>query len=144
MRLIAMTLALFLAASATQGAQSEAVQRCIAQLEADQARIERDFVRERPSRADKVAFDQWATRLHATLEAAGRAAEACERASQPALTPERRAALEACIANVSRKSEALDRQYAGRNLTFEEQTALRAARQELLDQRIACDLASRR
>lgn len=144
MRLPAVTLALLFAAGAAHGQQSKAVQRCADQLQADQTRIQREFVRERPSQADKAAFENWAIRFHAALNAAGRAAEACERASQPALTPERRATLEACIANVSVKSEALERQYAGRNLSFEEQTALRTARLELHDQRIACDLASRR
>lgn len=139
-----LTLSLLLAAASTHGAEPKAAQRCVAQLQAEQARIERDFTRDRPPQTDKVAFERWARNLHAALNAAGKAAESCERQSQPALTPERRSTLEACIFRVSAKSEELNRRYAGRNLSRDEQSKLRAEQLELHDQRIACDLASKR
>lgn len=139
-----MTLSFLLAAGAAQGAESAAAQRCIAQLQAEQSRIEQEFRRTRPPETDRVAFERWSKNLHAALDAAGRAAEACERRSQPALTPERLATLEACIARVAAQSAALERRYAGRTLSREEQSQLRAEQLALHEQRIACDLASRR
>lgn len=139
-----MTLSFLLAAGAVHGAESAAVQRCIDQFQAEQSRIEQAFRRTRPPESDRVAFERWANNLHAAIDAAGRAAEACERRSQPALTPERLAALEACIARVAAQSEALERRYAGRTLSREEQSQLRAEQLALHEQRIACDLASRK
>lgn len=144
MQLILLMLSLFLVGGAVHGAETTAVQRCAAQLQAEQARIERDFVRERPPASDKLAYERWAKNLHAALNAAGRAAESCERQSLPALTPERPSALEACISRVASKSEEVDRRYGGRSLSREDQAKMRAVHQELHDQRIACDLASRR
>jgi len=144
MQFILLTLSLLLAAGVMHGAEPKAAQRCIAQLQAEQARIDRDFNRDRPPEADKVAFERWARNLQVALSAAGRAAESCERQSQPALTSERRSALEACISQVSAKSEEVNRRYAGRTLSRDEQSKLRAEQLELHDQRIACDLASRR
>jgi hypothetical protein len=144
MQLILLTLSLLFAAGATNGAEPKPAQRCIAQLQAEQARIERDFTRDRPSESDKVAFDRWTRNLHAALNAAGKAAESCERQSQPALTPERRSTLEACVSRVSAKSEEVNRRFAGRTLSRDEQSKLRAEQVELHEHRIACDLASRR
>lgn len=144
MHLTILTLLLLLAAGTTHGAEPTAVQRCAAQLQAEQARIERDFTRDRPPQSDKVAFERWSRNLHAALNAAGKAAESCERQSHPALTPERRTTLEACISRVSAKSEEVNRRFAGRTLSRDEQARLRAEQLELHDQRIACDLASRR
>ncbi|WP_305717471.1 hypothetical protein [Hydrogenophaga sp.] len=144
MRRILMTLSCLLAAGAAHGAESAAVQRCIDQFQAEQNRIEREFRRTRPPETDRAAFERWANNLHAALNAAGRAAEACERRSQPALTPERLTTLEACMAQVAAQSEALERRYAGRTLSREEQSQLRAEQLALHERRIACDLASRR
>jgi hypothetical protein len=144
MRLILLPLLLSLAAGPAHSAEPKPGSRCAAQLQAEQARIERDFARERPARTDKEAFDRWARNMHVALEAAGRAAESCERQSQPALTPDRRSALETCISRVAAKTEELNRRYAGRTLSREEQSKQRAELLELHDQRIACDLASRR
>lgn len=137
-------LALLVAAAGTAQGAEPAVQRCAAQLQAEQARIERDFSRERPPESDRVAFERWAKNMHAALNAAGRSAESCERQSQPAMTPERRSTLETCIARVSAKSDEVNRRYSGRTLSREEQAQLRAAQLDLHEQRIACDLASRK
>lgn len=140
-----LSLALLVAAAGTaQGAEPLAVQRCAAQLQSEQARIERDFARERPPESDRVAFERWSKNMHAALNAAGRSAEACERQSQPAMTPERRSTLETCISRVTTKSDEVNRRYSGRTLSREEQAQLRAAQLDLHEQRIACDLASRK
>ena len=144
MPLTLLLLLLLLATGLTQAAEPKAAQRCAVQLQAEQARIERDFTRERPPEADKTAMERWAKNLQAALNAAGRAAESCERQSQPVLPPERRSALETCIARVSAKSEEVSRRYSGRTLSREEQAKQRAEQQDLHDQRIACDLASKR
>lgn len=133
-----------LAAGTAQSAEAQAAQRCAAQLQFEQARIERDFSRERPPQSDRVAFERWSKNMHAALNAAGRSAEDCERQSQPALAPDRRSTLEACIARVTAKSDEVSRRYAGRTLSREEQSQVRAAQLDLHEQRIACDLASRR
>ncbi|MBA4343345.1 MAG: hypothetical protein C0423_14510 [Methylibium sp.] len=133
-----------LAAGTAQGAETQAVQRCAAQLQSEQARIEQAFARERPPESDKVAFQRWARNLHAALNAAGRSAESCERQSQPAMATDRRSALEACISRVTAKSDEVNRRYAGRTLSREEQAQLRAAQLDLHEQRITCDVASRR
>ena len=103
-----------------------------------------ELARRRPPEADKTAMERWAKNLQAALNAAGRAAESCERQSQPVLPPERRSALETCIARVSAKSEEVSRRYSRRTLSREEQAKQRAEQQDLHDQRIACDLASKR
>lgn len=149
MNIIPLALPLFLAllvaaAGTAQGAEPPAVKRCAAQLQSEQARIERDFSRERPPESDRVAFERWARNMHAALNAAGRSAESCERQSQPAMTPERRSTLETCISRVSAKSDEVNRRYSGRTLSREEQAQLRAAQLDLHEQRIACDLASRK
>lgn len=129
---------------AAHGAETAAVQRCAAQLQAEQTRIERDFSRDRPPASDKAAYDRWAQNFHAALNAAGRAAESCERQSQPVMTPDRRAALDACLSKAASQLAQVDRQYAGRTPSLEDQAKMRAEYQALHEQRIACDLASRR
>jgi hypothetical protein len=138
-----MLLALLVAGTA-HAAEPRAAQRCAAQLQAEQARIEREFARDRPAASDKAANDRWAKNLQVALHAAGRTAESCERQSQPAMTQDRRAVLEACISQVDKKLQEVDRRYAGRTLSREEQGGLREEHRALQDQRIACDLASRK
>jgi hypothetical protein len=138
-----MLLALLVAGTA-HAAEPKATQRCVVQLQAEQARIERDFARDRPPASDKAASERWAKNLHVALLAAGRTAESCERQGQPALTQDRRTALDACISRVANKLQEVDRRYAGQTLSREEQGRLRAEQQALHEQRIACDLASRK
>lgn len=139
-----LTLLALLGTGAAHAADPHAAQRCLSQLQTDQSRIQRDFVRERPPASDKAAYDRWASSFHAALNAAGKAAEECERKARPALTPERRTTLDTCISQVAGKSQDIDRRYAGRTLSREEQAKMREEYQALHDQRIACDLASRR
>jgi Tfp pilus assembly protein PilV len=137
-------LALLLMAGSAHGAELSAEQRCAVQLQAEQMRIERDFARDRPPAGDKVAHERWAKNLHVALNAAGRAAETCERQSKPPMPPERRATLDDCIQRVAAKTEEVSRRYGGRTQSNEEQARQRAELQALHEQRIACDLASRK
>lgn len=135
---------LLLAVALVQSAEVQARPRCAAQLQAEQLRIERDFARDRPPNSDKVAFERWANNMHAALNAAGKQAEACERESTPSLTPDRRKTLETCLAGNSAKTDEVLRKYSGPRPMREEQAKQRAELEELHQQRIACDLASRK
>ncbi|MEQ1742892.1 MAG: hypothetical protein ABL869_10415 [Candidatus Nitrotoga sp.] len=135
---------LLLALLVVQSSEVHANQRCEAQLQAEISRIERDFVRDRPPKSDKVAFDRWANNMHAALNAAGKQAEACERESTPSLTPDRRKTLDNCLARNSAKTDEVLRRYSSLKPTREEQAKQRAELEELHQQRVACDLASRK
>ena len=135
---------LLFAVALAQSSGAYANQRCAAQLQAEQLRIERDFARDRPPKSDKVAFDRWANNMHAALNAAGKQAEACERESTPSLTPDRRKTLENCLARNSAKTDEVLRKYSSPKPTREEQAKQRGELEELQRQRIACDLASRK
>ena len=135
---------LLLSLALLQFSEAHANQRCASQLQAEQARIERDFARDRPPKSDKVASERWANNMHAALNAAGKQAEACERQSTPALTPDRRKTLDDCLARNSAKADEVQRRYASTKPTREEQAKQRADLDEVHQQRIACDLASRR
>ncbi len=127
-----------------QSSEVHANKRCAAQLQAEQSRIERDFARNRPPQSDKAAYDRWANNMHAALNAAGKEAESCERDSAPSLTPDRRKALDDCLARNSAKTDEVFRKYSSPKPTREEQAKQRAELEELHQQRIACDLASRK
>jgi hypothetical protein len=144
MKFSLLSLSLLLVAGSAQGAEPKAQEKCITQLQAEQVRIERDFARDRPPASDKTANERWVKNLHAALTAAGKAAESCERQSKPAMTSTHRSTLEACIAQVGSRSQEVERRYSGRTLSREEQERLRSEHQALHEQRIACDLASRR
>lgn len=135
---------LLFAAALVQSSEVLANQRCAAQLQAEQLRIERDFARDRPAKSDKVAFERWTNNMHAALNAAGKQAEACERENTPPMSSERRKTLEGCLAKNSAKTDEVLRKYSRPNPTREEQAQQRAELEELHQQRIACDLASRK
>jgi hypothetical protein len=135
---------LLFAVALAQSSGVYANQRCAAQLQAEQLRIERDFARDRPPKSDKVAFDRWANNMYAALYAAGEQAEACERESTPSLTPDRLKTLESCLARNSAQTDEVLRKHSSLKPTREEQARHRAELEELHQQRIACDLASRK
>lgn len=135
---------LLLALVVMQFSEVHANQRCEAELQAEISKIERDFIRDRPSKSDKVAFDRWANNMHAALNAAAKQADACERENTPTLTPDRRKTLDNCLARNSAKTDEVVRKYSSPKPTREEQAKQRVELEELHQQRIACDLASRK
>lgn len=118
--------------------------RCAAQLRAEQLRIEREFARDRPEKTDKAATERWAANMHAALQAAGKQAESCQRASAPPVTQGQSKALDNCQAASHAKADEIRRKYANRGSSREEQARERAELEQLQDQRIACDRAVRK
>lgn len=134
---LASLLALGLAPTPPAGAATSA--RCMARFQAEQARIEREFARQRPAPGDTQAHQAWMARLMAELETAAREAERCEHANQPPWTDADRARLDACLAETQAQFEAMQRRDAGRTLSPAEQAARRAEDEALLQRRRACE-----
>ena len=117
---------------------SAAQDKCTAQGQAEQLRIEREFAAQRPARGDKAAEQIWSKNLHAALAAAAKQVEDCTRANTPKASPAATAKVDECLAGVRRRGDELQQRYKGRTLTFQEQTALRGEEQRLQDEYMSC------
>jgi hypothetical protein len=117
---------------------SAAQDKCNAQAQADQLRIEREFSARRPAKGDRVAEANWSNDLHAALAATAKRFEECARASTPTPTPAATARIDECLAGVRRRGDELQRRYGGRSLTLQEQTTRRAEEQRLQDEHMSC------
>lgn len=117
---------------------SAAQDKCTAQGQAEQLRIEREFVAQRPEKGDKTAEQIWSKNLNAALAAAAKQVEDCTRASKPKPSPAATAKVDECLAGVRRRGDDLQQRYKGRTLTFQEQTTLRGEEQRLQDEYMSC------
>ncbi len=118
--------------------------KCTAQGQAEQLRIEREFSGQRPVRGDKEAELTWSKNLHAALAAAAKRAEDCTRANKPPASPAAAAKIDECLAGVRRRTDELERRYRGRTLTFQEQTTQRGEHERLQDEYMACTSNTKR
>lgn len=139
-RCIAMkpTSAVFLLLAALLSLASTAQDKCTAQGQAEQRRIEQEFSAQRPAKGDKAAEQVWSKNLQASLAAAAKQAEECTRANTPKPSPAATAKVDECLAGVRRRGDELQQRYKGRTLTPQEQTALRGEEQRLHDEYMSC------
>ena len=72
------------------------------------------------------------------LERAAAEADRCQRAARAPAEAARRPALDACLAEVHKRGDALEARWKGRTLSAAEQAQRRAEERELLDARMAC------
>jgi hypothetical protein len=117
---------------------STAQDKCTAQGQAEQFRIEREFSGKRPAKGDKAAELTWATNLQTALAAAAKRAEDCTRTGRPTVTPSATAKIDECLAGVRRRSDELNRRDQGRKLSLQEQTLRRSEDERLQDDYISC------
>jgi hypothetical protein len=117
---------------------SAAQDKCTAQGQAEQLRIEREFMAQPPAKGDKAAEQIWAKNLHAALAAAAKQVEDCKRVNTPKPSPAATTKVDECLAGVRRRGDELQQRYKGRTLTFQEQTVLRAEEQRLQDEYMSC------
>lgn len=119
-------------------AHANAQDRCTAQGQAEQERIQREFVSNRPAKDDKDAQVTWARNLNAALAAAARRAEDCARAARQAEAPAIAARERECAARAIAQADELDKRYRGRSLSPQEQAARRSEEDRLLQERMSC------
>lgn len=112
--------------------------KCTEQGQAEQIRIQKDFMARRPAKGDQEAELTWSKNLHSALAASAKRAEDCTRANKPPIAPAEAAKIDACLAGVRQKTDALHQRDRGRTLTMQEQTARRAEEQGLQDEYMAC------
>lgn len=123
---------------------SAAQDKCAAQAQAEQLRIEREFTAQRPAKGDATAQQIWSKNLHAALSAAAKQAEDCTRANAPKPSSAATAKVDECLAAVRRRGDELQQRYKGRTLTVQEQAALRDEQQRLSDEYTSCTRKSPR
>lgn len=112
--------------------------KCIAQGQAEQARIQREFASNRPAQGDRDAEVAWARNLHAALAIAARRAEDCARASRQTTAPAAAAREQECAAKANQQLAELQNKYRGKSMSTQEQIARRGEEERLLDDRMAC------
>jgi len=123
---------------------SAAQDKCVTQGQTEVLRIEREFAARRPVKGDQHAEQAWSKDLHAALKAVDKRVEECTRANKPKITPEKATEIEACLAEVRRRVDELQKRDSGRTLTLQEQTARRSEDQRLSDEYSACTKNARR
>ena len=123
---------------------ANAKDKCDAQAEAEQNRITREFSSQAPSKNDQQAYIAWSKNLHAALATASQRHEDCLRSARAASRPANAAKLDECIAEANRHADELQAKYQGRSLTAEEQAALRAEQERVIEERMACTRTGRK
>ena len=123
---------------------ANAKDKCDAQAEAEQHRITREFSSQAPSKNDQQAYLAWSKNLHAALATASQRHEDCVRSARAASRPANTAKLDECIAEANRHADELQAKYQGRTLTAEEQAALRAEEERVIEERMACTRMGRK
>ncbi len=117
---------------------SAAQDKCTAQADAEQRRIERDFAAQRLAKGNTVAEVKWSNDLHAALAVTAKRFEDCTRANTPKPSPAAIAKVDECLAGVRRRGDELQRRDSGRTLTFQEQTVRRGEEQRLQEEYMSC------
>lgn len=120
------------------GAAAQAQDPCMQRYQAEVTRLERELAAKQPARLPPAQQQEAMRALHEGLERAAAEAERCERAARAPAEAARRPAMEACLAEVHKRGDALEARWKGRTLSAAEQAQRRAEEQELLDARIAC------
>lgn len=120
------------------GAAVQAQDPCTQRYEVEQARLVRELEAKQPARLPQAQQQEAMRVLHEGLERAAAEAERCQRAARAPAEAARRPALEACLAEVHKRGDALEARWKGRTLSAAEQAQRRAEEQELLDARMAC------
>lgn len=130
--------AVLLVATVLPSAAVLAQDRCMAQYQAEQMRIEREAAQQRPTKGDRAAEEKWAKSMHAALALAAKNAEQCQRDSKPPVAAAVLAKEQACIAALHRRMAELDQKYKGKSLSASEQMARRAEDDKLVEDRMKC------
>ena len=117
---------------------AQAQDPCVQRYEVEQLRLERELVAKRPAQLPPAEQQRAMQVLHDGLARAAAEADRCQRAARAPAEAARRPALEACLAEVHKRGDALEARWRGRTLSFAEQTQRRAEEQALLDARLAC------
>lgn len=117
--------------------------RCIAEFEAESARIQREAMARAPAPgSDQETQRQFMAPIHAALEAAGAKARACEEASRPRPgSPVAQAAMareQQCTDTANRELDQLKQRLPQGKPGFEQQRAQREAETRILDARMDC------
>jgi hypothetical protein len=106
-------------------------------------RVEREMARQAPSKTDTAAYQRWSQTLHEQLASVNRRYEDCRRSAERPANAQAFNKLEACRETALRQLDDLQKRYAGRTLSFAEQTALRDGQAAVLDTRMACERAAK-
>jgi len=117
--------------------------RCIAEFEAESARIQREAMARAPAPgSDQETQRQFMQGVHTRLQAAGARAEACEAASRPkAGSPAAQAAAartRQCTDTANREIDQLRQRLPADKPTLEQQRAYREAETRIVDARMDC------
>ncbi len=117
--------------------------RCIAEFEAESARIQREAMARAPAPGSDARTQQWfMAPIHAALEAAAAKARACEEASRPPPgSPAAQAAAsraQQCTDTAQREIDQIRQRLPADKPSFEQQRAYREAETRILDARMDC------
>jgi hypothetical protein len=132
-------LGLLLLAGAAKAQNSDA---CTREAEDATRRVERDLARQAPSKYDTAAYQRWSQTMHEQLEAVNRRHEDCRRRAERPASAQTLGKLAACRENATRQGDAVRNRYAGRTLSFDEQTTIRNEERVIMDARLACERAA--
>jgi len=120
------------------GAAAQAQDPCTQRYEAERNRLERELAAKQPARLPPAQQQEAMRIVYEGLERAAAEADRCQRAARAPAEAARRPALDACLAEVHKRGDALETRWKGRTLSAAEQAQRRAEEQALLDARIAC------
>jgi len=120
------------------GAAAQAQDPCTQRYEAELNRLERELAAKQPARLPPAQQQEAMRIVHEGLERAAAEADRCQRAARAPAEAARRPALDACLAEVHKRGDALEARWKGRTLSAAEQAQRRAEERELLDARMAC------
>jgi hypothetical protein len=123
---------------ATVPLAASAADRCTDQAQAEVDRVTREFSAKRPAQGDQQAERAWSSELHTALAAIGKRADACASAQRSNPPPEAAQKQQACVAASHSRLEALQKKYAGRPMTPQEQATRRDEENQLVEDRMAC------
>lgn len=117
--------------------------RCLAEFEAESARIQREAMARAPAPgSDTRTQQQFMAPIHAALEAAAAKARACEEASRPQPgSPAAQAAAaraQQCTDTANREIDQIRQRLPADKPSFEQQRAYREAETRILDARMDC------
>ena len=117
--------------------------RCLAEFEAESARIQREAMARAPAPgSDTRTQQQFMAPIHAALEAAAAKARACEEASRPQPgSPAAQAAAaraQQCTDTANREIDQIRQRLPPDKPSFEQQRAYREAETRILDARMDC------
>ena len=129
---------IYLSALAWQSSGAFAQDRCMAQYQTEQLRIERAAAQQRPVKGDTAAEHKWAKTMHAALALAAKTAEQCKLDNKPPVPAAVLAKEQDCIASLHRRATELNQKYQGKSPSTTEQIAHRAENDKLIEDRMKC------